>query len=195
MAKDIQAQISANTKLENIRHERLEAFMSYFLSTVTILSIDIQKAELTSLGEMDDKPDDKEAEVPKETEAPKESSPSAGQKTILAVDDNPVHLNALENCLKDAPYILKCLSTGENALRYIEKKKPDLFILDIMMPVMDGLELAEKIKASDPAAKIIFLTSSGSKDVVIKAISVGGADFIVKPANKENVLARISKLI
>jgi CheY-like chemotaxis protein len=193
MAKEMQSQINANTKTENIRHERLEAFISYFLSTVTILSIDIQKAELLSLEETDEETDGK-PEV-RDAGASEESVKLDNQKTILAVDDNPVHLTALKTYLKGAPYKLTCLSSGEDALRYIEKKHPDLFILDIMMPGIDGIELAKRIKTSDPAAKIIFMTGSSSKDVVLKAFEAGCVDFIVKPANKDNVIARISKSI
>jgi CheY-like chemotaxis protein len=188
MANEIQVHINANTKIENIRHELLEAFLVYFLSAITILSIDIQKAELISNAEANGMPliENTDILAPDNSDEP---------KTILAVDDNPVHLTALKNCLKDAPYKLMCLSSGEDALRYIEKKKPDLFILDIMMPRMNGFELAKRIKTSGQTAKIIFLTGSSSKDIVIQAIEAGGADFIVKPANKDNVVTRISKLI
>jgi CheY-like chemotaxis protein len=189
MVNEIQSQININSKMENIRHERLEAFMSYFLSTVTILSIDIQKAELISLEETDGMNEVKGVGVSKE------SVISDDKKTILAVDDNPVHLSALKACLKDAPYKLMCLSSGEDALRYIEKKKPDLFILDILMPGMDGIALAHKIRKSGHTAQIIFLTGSSSRDVVEKAVEAGAVDFIVKPAIKDNVLARIGRFI
>jgi CheY-like chemotaxis protein len=223
MAGDLQIQISANKKLENIRHERLEAFMGYFLSTVSILSIDIQKAEIMALAEMGaseeaktDAAQDakgvaqyaKEAASEEKGTAPPQvyaaesvvepyAAPAApdSQKTILAVDDDPVHLSSLKACLEGSPYKLTCLSSGEDALRYIDKKKPDLFILDIMMPGIDGLELAKRIKTSVKEAKIIFLTGSSSKDIVLKAIKSGGVDFIVKPAAKSNVMPRISKLI
>ncbi|MDR0324943.1 MAG: response regulator [Oscillospiraceae bacterium] len=185
MAQEIQTQISTYTKLENVRHDKLEAFMSYFLTTVSILSIDIQRVELISLEETEGK-NKPTVEVHKKSD---------NQKTILAVDDNAVHLNALRAHLKDAPYKLMCLSSGEDALRYIEKKQPDLFILDIMMPGMDGIELAEKLKESGQTASIIFLTGSSSRDVVLRAVKAGASDFIVKPAIKDNVLAKIEKFI
>jgi CheY-like chemotaxis protein len=183
MAQEIQSQISLNTKYENIRHEKLEAFMSYFLASVSILSIDIQKVELLSL-------DDEKHKV-----VYTDLKKSGKYKTILAVDDNPVHLNALRAHLQDEPYKLMCLSSGEDALRYIEKNQPNLYILDIMMPGMDGIELAQRIINVIPTATIIFLTGSSSRDIVLEAINAGASDFIVKPAIKENVLARIEKFI
>jgi CheY-like chemotaxis protein len=186
MAGEIQAQIIANTKHENIKHDRLVAFMGYFLSTIAMLSIDIQIAEYMAADDNRNKYKYKPATAAGVSDDP---------QTILAVDDNPVHLNALKAHLKDTVYRLTCLTTGKDVLRFIEKKHPDLFILDIMMPEMDGIELAGRIKAADQEAKIIFLTGESTKETVMKAMKAGGTGFIVKPAAKEYVLAQIAKVI
>jgi CheY-like chemotaxis protein len=179
-AKDCQAQIQ---ELVNANHEKLEAKLTNLLVNVSTLSIDIQMGQLKrqKFGE-DAQPYiyEKQADV---------------QKSILAVDDQSISLSTLKSFLKDTPYKLTCTASGEDALNFLRNNYPDLFILDIMMPAMDGYELAEKIRKSGQKAPIIFLTGNATRDSVLKAILAGGVDFIVKPANKEQVLRRISRLI
>jgi CheY-like chemotaxis protein len=183
LVHELNAQTKAYTSQDKINHNRLEAFTTYFLSVAAMLSIDIQKAEYETT-----------ISAPAaDTSAPPAVSGRA--KTILAVDDQSVHLTSLAAHVKDTPYKLVCLTSGEDALRYIEKNSPDLFILDIMMPEMDGCELAKKIKASGQKAKIIFLTGSSSRDTIANAMRSGGTDFILKPAARENVFAKIEKYI
>jgi DNA-binding response OmpR family regulator len=117
------------------------------------------------------------------------------QKLILAVDDVSMFLQTLKMHLQDSPYKLVCVSSGEDALKFIDKKTPDLFILDWEMPKMNGYQLATLIKARGETAPIIFLTGNSDKESVVKALSIGAADFIIKPINKEQVLDRISKFL
>jgi CheY-like chemotaxis protein len=180
LAQEIQAQLTTYADADNVRYDKLEAFMRYFLASVSILSIDIQKVELL---DMDAK------------EKIRLSEKTDRQKIILAVDDNAVHLNALKVHLQGAPYKLVCLSSGENAIRYLEKNQPDLFILDIKMPIMDGIELAAKIKDLGQTANIVFLTGNATRELVKRAVEAGGVDFIVKPSTQDYVLAKIEKLI
>jgi DNA-binding response OmpR family regulator len=116
-------------------------------------------------------------------------------KLILAVDDSPLALQTLKTYLADSPYKLICVTSGADALRFLAKNKPDLYILDLEMPEMDGQELAWQIIESKKAAPIIFLTGNRDTDSVAKAISVGAADFIIKPMDREKILSRIEKFI
>jgi CheY-like chemotaxis protein len=117
------------------------------------------------------------------------------QKLILAVDDSPHSLQNLKLQLADTPYKLICVTSGADALRFIEKKTPDLYILDLEMPEMSGDELAMEILGRGKNAPIIFLTGNSDKDSVIKSLTVGAVDFIVKPINKEQALSRIAKYL
>jgi CheY-like chemotaxis protein len=161
--------------------EKVESGLSGFLSAVSALSIDMQMAEL------------KGADASADTSAP-EDNPT--EKLILAVDDTALFLNTLKLLLQSVPqYKLTCVTSGDAALRFVEKHTPDLLILDIDMPKMDGFTLARKLKEKGLTAPIIFLTGNSSREYVIQAVKVGGSDFIVKPIEKEQVLTKITKYI
>ena len=170
-------------ELVNSNHGKLEAQLTNLLVNVSTLSIDIQMELLK-------RQRDEEDAMPSKADIQKDV-----RKSILAVDDQAISLSTLRSFLKDTPYKLTCSASGEDALKYIQHNSPDLFILDIMMPEMDGYELAGKIRKHGQKAPIIFLTGNSTKESVLKAILAGGADFIVKPVNKEQVLRRISRFI
>ncbi|MCL2694343.1 MAG: response regulator, partial [Oscillospiraceae bacterium] len=107
------------------------------------------------------------------------------QKLILAVDDASFLLQTLKMHLSETPYKLVCVTSGADALRFVEKRIPDLYILDVEMPEMDGYELALELMERGKSAPIIFLTGNSDKESVAKALSVGASDFIIKPINKE----------
>jgi CheY-like chemotaxis protein len=177
--------------LVNVKHEKAEAFMIYLLTTLSMLSIDIQMAVYK-----DDTEDVDESASTDESAAGNTSETSAASaKSILAVDDNTFFLDNLKATLQDTNYKLTCVTSGIAALRYLQNRRPDLFILDIEMPEMDGYELAHKIRAYRKKAPIIFLTGNATKEYVTKAIKAGAADFIVKPIDKKYVLERIEKHI
>ncbi|AFZ47117.1 response regulator receiver modulated diguanylate cyclase [Cyanobacterium stanieri PCC 7202] len=112
---------------------------------------------------------------------------------ILAVDDNSINRIMLEKILAKAGYQIKVLADSEEFLNMIGSVKPDLMLLDLMMPKIDGLELCRliKAKANYKEVPIIFLTASDSKDNVIEAFRSGAVDYVTKPFNNEELLARI----
>jgi DNA-binding response OmpR family regulator len=122
-------------------------------------------------------------------------SNEAAQKLILVVDDAPFLLQSIKMHLSESPHKLICVTSGAEALRLIEKKTPDLYILDVEMPEMNGYELALEILDRGKTAPIIFLTGNSDTESVAKALTVGAKDFIVKPTNKEQVLSRIAKYL
>ena len=130
----------------------------------------------------------------KNASADNKSNPKA-IKSILAVDDTEFFLNTLKTILQDTPYRLTCITSGRVALNFLQKNRPDLFILDIDMPEMNGYELARKIRECGHQAPIIFLTGSSTRDSVEKALEVGAADFIIKQIRKMQILDRINKFI
>ncbi|MDR0795765.1 MAG: response regulator [Tannerella sp.] len=182
LAEECKTQID---KLQFAKHEKIEAYTTYFLSTLAMLSIDIQMA-VHADGEEETHP----VEAVKDTEKSK-----ADGKSILAVDDNTYFLDILKDALRDTEYHLACVTSGSAALRYLQNHRPDLYILDIEMPEMDGYQLARSIRSRGMKAPVIFLTGNASKEYVAKAVKAGAADFIIKPINKEHVQQRINKHI
>jgi CheY-like chemotaxis protein len=116
-------------------------------------------------------------------------------KLILAVDDSPLALQTLKSHLNGTQYKLICVTNGEDALKFVEKKKPDLYILDMEMPEMNGQELAMHIIEANKKAPMIFLTGNNDKESLARALSVGAADFIIKPMSQEKLLSRIEKFL
>jgi len=116
-------------------------------------------------------------------------------KTILVVDDMAFFLKTLKSLLQDMPYKLICVNSGKDALRFLETRCPDLFILDVEMPNMNGYELAKKIRENGQTAPILFLTGNSSPEDVQKALDAGGADVVTKPILKEYIIEKIKKYI
>ena len=179
MAQDCAKQISS---VGSTSPEKTEAYMHYFLSSLSMLSIDIQMA-----GQKTATPD-----------APPEEASDDKLRTgirILAVDDTAFFLTILQKILSDTRYILTCVSSGRDALKYLEKHQPDIFLLDIEMPGMDGYELAARIKESGQKAPIIFLTGNAKKEHLARAVKSGAVDFIIKPINKDVLITKIHKYL
>jgi PleD family two-component response regulator len=113
--------------------------------------------------------------------------------TILVVDDNPDNLRLISRILKDSHYKIRLAPNGERALATIRKEAPDLILLDIMMPVMDGFEVCSQLKADQKTTGIpvIFISALDETIDKVKAFSMGGVDYISKPFKSEEVLARV----
>ncbi|MBD2074811.1 EAL domain-containing protein [Phormidium sp. FACHB-592] len=112
---------------------------------------------------------------------------------ILIVDDTPLNLRLLSNILTKAGYQVRQALSGEMALRAVQALPPDLLLLDIMMPSMDGYTLCQTLKENSATASIpvVFLSALSDGLDKAKAFAVGGADYITKPFHLEEVLARV----
>ncbi|GGK46730.1 MULTISPECIES: hybrid sensor histidine kinase/response regulator [Flavobacteriaceae] len=113
--------------------------------------------------------------------------------TILIVDDNSNNLKVVSGVLKEVGYNLRMAKSGRQALGVLDKTVPDLILLDIQMPEMDGFETCLKIKENELLTQIpiIFLTANTDAKSISKAFEVGGVDFVTKPFNSSELLARI----
>jgi len=112
---------------------------------------------------------------------------------ILVVDDVPANLKLLDDILKSEGYKTRPVLSGELALRAAEKEKPDLVLLDIMMPDIDGFEVCRRLK-ENPDLKdipVIFISAIGETANVVTAFNYGGVDYINKPFQAEEVIARV----
>jgi len=113
---------------------------------------------------------------------------------ILIVDDLPDNIKLLGNILKTKNYIIEAASSGTQALAMVNKKRPDLVLLDVMMPGMNGFEVAKTLKKDRTTRDIpiIFLTAKVEKEDIIYGFEVGAADYVTKPFNPSELLARVN---
>lgn len=115
-------------------------------------------------------------------------------KKVLVVDDAAFVRAMLKKLIEDNGFIVSAeAENGEDAIRVYRTLKPDLVIMDITMPLMDGLEATKRIVAYDPEAKIVIVSARGEKPMVIKAIEAGAQDFIVKPFEVTRVVKTLNK--
>lgn len=114
-------------------------------------------------------------------------------ESVLIVDDNPDNLSVLEGILSADGYEVRAALSGEIALRAIAARMPDIVLLDIMMPEMDGFEVCRKIRANPAADRIpvLFISALTDTDEKLKAFEAGGVDYITKPFQEREVLARV----
>lgn len=119
--------------------------------------------------------------------------PEARPSNILVVDDDPVSLQVVVEMLEAGGYQVKAAASGREALRMAEQEPPDLVILDILMPDMDGHEVCLRLKEIESLKDIPVLFISGLGDLMekIKSFQVGGVDYVVKPFHLREVLARV----
>ena len=113
--------------------------------------------------------------------------------TILIVDDNQTNIILLQAILKRAKYNTLSVTNGADALRIMQEKQPDLVLLDIMMPEMDGYEVARRKDQTESIQNIpfLFVTALSDTNSMVKGFKAGCSDFITKPFNTEEILIRI----
>ena len=112
---------------------------------------------------------------------------------ILVVDDTPANLQLLSGMLKERRYRIRAAISGDLALQAARNEPPDLILLDIKMPGMDGYEVCRHLKNDEKLRDIpvIFLSSLDEMKDKVKAFNVGGVDYITKPYRFEEVQARV----
>ncbi|MGE5850918.1 MAG: HD-GYP domain-containing protein [Candidatus Methylomirabilota bacterium] len=144
---------------------------------------------------------------PVPTSTPPETSPlqgltdslqvEPGRSRILVVDDNPVNRQFLEDELTDEGYLVSSAEDGEDALQKVAAESPDLILLDVMMPRLDGYETCRRLKSDSrtiliPVVMVTALTATHER---IKGIEAGADDFLSKPYNRLELLTRVRSLL
>ena len=122
---------------------------------------------------------------------------SNAHSKILIVDDDSKSRLLLKTILATCGYILISCGSGEEALELIKKDPPDLILLDVMMPGLDGYQVIEKIKI-DPDTKsipIIIITARDGPNTKLLSLNVGADDFLSKPINREELCLRVRNLL
>jgi two-component system, chemotaxis family, chemotaxis protein CheY len=114
---------------------------------------------------------------------------------ILIVDDAEFLRVRISKMLIGDGFDVIQAENGAKAVDIFKNDHPDMVLMDITMPEMDGLTALKQIRSLDPQAKVIMLTALGQESVVLEAIKSGARDFIVKPFERERVLTAINKLL
>lgn len=128
-----------------------------------------------------------------ESDASLEETASKAEQLVLLVDDNPKNLQVLGSFIRGR-YKTAVATNGSEALNFAFKRPPDLILLDIMMPGMDGFEVCQRLKASPQTRDIpvIFLSAKSGTEDIVRGFEVGAVDYVTKPLHKEELLARVN---
>lgn len=118
------------------------------------------------------------------------------KKCVLAIDDVAIILSRITDALREH-YNVVTVNSGARALKYLDKNKPDLILLDIRMPGQDGFEILQVIQTMDDRADIpvIMLTGMEDENSVMKSIELGIRDYILKPFAQSDLLERVRRVL
>ena len=114
---------------------------------------------------------------------------------ILIIEDEPTLRKTMAEYLAAEKFEAIEAADGEQAVAAFKAEHPDAVLLDITMPVMDGLDALRAILLEDPSAKVAMVTAMGQQGVIMEAIKAGAKDFVVKPFDSERIQAALWKLV
>jgi CheY-like chemotaxis protein len=117
--------------------------------------------------------------------------------SILLVDDDPFQHKLLGQILEQENMDLVCVESGAAALGVLRRRRPDLILMDVMMPDIDGIEVTRRLKATEPYASIpvVMITGQGEKNTVVASQKAGAVDFVVKPFSRDTLVAKLHKYL
>lgn len=118
------------------------------------------------------------------------------QPVILVVDDDDFQHKMIAKILSSDNYQLAFASSGGEAMNILRNTRPDLILMDVMMPDLDGLEMTNRLKNTPHLATIPVMMISGKSEgnVVLNCLKAGAVDFVVKPFNRETLKAKVARL-
>lgn len=119
------------------------------------------------------------------------------QPLVLVVDDDQFERKLIGEILRGAPYDLLFAGNGAEALDLVREKRPDLVLMDMVMPEINGLETLRRLKADHGLADIpvMMITGQSEKDVVVECLKAGAVDFVVKPLDREALLTKVERFL
>jgi PleD family two-component response regulator len=135
--------------------------------------------------------------MPSPAPSPVANSTSEAPRRVLIADDNPQGAELLEAYLSNTNYELRIASDGEQTLKEVAAWKPDLILLDIMMPRISGFEVCKRLRA-DPATQdiaVLMITALDQPADIERAVEAGTDEFVSKPINKNDLLLRVRSLL
>jgi len=117
-------------------------------------------------------------------------------KNILICDDDSFRRRIMKDILTKNGYnVIAEVSDGAKAVKLYKETSPDLVLMDIVMPIMDGINALKKIMSMDPNAKVVMCSSMGQHLMVVEAIQAGAKDFVLKPYKPERLLKAVERVI
>ncbi|MEW5866182.1 MAG: response regulator [Bacillota bacterium] len=114
---------------------------------------------------------------------------------VLIVDDAAFMRMRSRKLLEEHGYLVEEAQDGQEAVKKYAETSPDAVLMDITMPVMDGIAALKEIKKRDPRARVIMCTAVGQQALVLEAITAGAKDYLLKPFDPDKVLASLKKLV
>jgi two-component system OmpR family response regulator len=129
-----------------------------------------------------------------------EPSAMAGQRRrpearLLVVEDDPNILELLSASLRLAGFEVTTAADGFQALRAAQRHRPDLVVLDVMLPDLDGFDVARRLRSGDTRTPVLFLTARDATEDKVRGLTLGGDDYVTKPFSLEEVIARIRAVL
>lgn len=121
--------------------------------------------------------------------------PSAPEARLLVVDDEPNIVELLAASLRFAGFEVETAMTGNDAIRAAERYQPDLIVLDVMLPDLDGFSVVRHLRGRGRAVPVLFLTARDAGEDKVTGLTVGGDDYVTKPFSLDEVVARIRAVL
>ncbi len=125
---------------------------------------------------------------------PREERRGTPAERILAVDDEPRYLEIIRFNLESAGYRVLCAASGEAALKAAAAEEPDLIVLDVMLPGIDGFEVLTRVRERS-SCPVIMLTAKGSEEDKVRGLRLGADDYVTKPFSAQELLARVEAVL
>src|SRR4051812_5897739 len=119
----------------------------------------------------------------------------AAEARVLVVDDEPNIVELLSASLRYAGFEVDVARSGTDALQLARRTRPDLLVLDVMMPGMDGFDVVRRLRAEGLRFPVLFLTARDSTEDKVSGLTLGGDDYVTKPFSLEEVIARIRAIL
>jgi two-component system, OmpR family, response regulator len=117
------------------------------------------------------------------------------QVRVLVVDDEPNIVDVISMALRFEGFEVASAATGAEAIASVAARRPALLVLDVMLPDIDGFEVARRLASAREEVPIIFLTARDSTEDVVRGLSIGGDDYVTKPFSLEELIARVRTIL
>jgi two-component system, OmpR family, response regulator len=114
---------------------------------------------------------------------------------VLVVDDEPNIADVISIALRYNDYEVETAASGSEAMKAVAASRPDLIVLDVMLPDFDGFEVARRLRERADETPILFLTAKDTTDDKVRGLTIGGDDYVTKPFSVEELLARIASIL
>jgi two-component system OmpR family response regulator len=124
-----------------------------------------------------------------------EVEPELERARVLVVDDEPSIVDAISMALRHHGFDVEAAESGKDALERVRRRRPHVMVLDVMLPDMEGFEVARRLSAEDAAVPILFLSARGNTADKVRGLTAGGDDYVTKPFSLEELIARLRNIL